>query len=133
MPARVKKGDEVMCIAGKDKGRTGTVLEVLPQEDRVLVMPKAAIPIMFLISSLCQALLTAPLAKLSGQAVRNRNQLLLAGFGVMVACDAVFALPAFASSAGMFFGAGLLGLGYAAGKGQLQLPPLFTAKASMGR
>jgi ADP-ribose pyrophosphatase YjhB (NUDIX family) len=30
-------------------------------------------------------------------------------------------------------GAGLLGLGYAAGKGQLQLPPLFTARASMGR
>lgn len=37
MPARVKKGDEVMCIAGKDRGRTGTVLEVFPQQDRVLV------------------------------------------------------------------------------------------------
>jgi hypothetical protein len=168
------------------------------------VMPKAGIPIMFLICSLCQALLTAPLAKVSGQAVRNRNALLLAGFAVMVgaccsrrcsrggaawagaagaaaqlvlhwplvpppqqqplpylpcrrvgrrpaapagltplppapstttspnpnasphhqprpadphaprapqvACDAVFALPAFASAQGMFFGAGLLGL-----------------------
>ncbi len=37
MPARVKKGDEVMCIAGKDRGRTGTVLEVFPLKDRVLV------------------------------------------------------------------------------------------------
>ncbi|MFZ4755221.1 MAG: 50S ribosomal protein L24 [Miltoncostaeaceae bacterium] len=37
MPARVKKGDEVMCIAGKDRGKTGTVLEVHPVEGRVLV------------------------------------------------------------------------------------------------
>ncbi len=37
MPARVKKGDTVMCIAGKDKGRTGTVLEVRPDEQRVVV------------------------------------------------------------------------------------------------
>ena len=37
MPARVKKGDEVMCIAVKDRGKTGTVLEVHPVEGRVLV------------------------------------------------------------------------------------------------
>ena len=37
MPARIKTGDEVMCIAGKDKGRTGTVLEVSPKDERVLV------------------------------------------------------------------------------------------------
>ncbi len=37
MPARVKKGDQVMCVAGKDKGRTGTVLEVMPDDGRVLV------------------------------------------------------------------------------------------------
>ncbi len=37
MPARIKKGDQVMCVAGKDKGRTGTVLEVMPDDGRVLV------------------------------------------------------------------------------------------------
>jgi large subunit ribosomal protein L24 len=37
VPARVKKGDQVMCVAGKDKGRTGTVLEVMPDDARVLV------------------------------------------------------------------------------------------------
>ncbi|MDP4620692.1 MAG: 50S ribosomal protein L24 [Thermoleophilia bacterium] len=37
MPARVKKGDRVMCVAGKDKGRTGTVLDVMPADGRVLV------------------------------------------------------------------------------------------------
>jgi len=33
---RIKKGDEVIVIAGKDKGRRGTVLEV-GEDDRVLV------------------------------------------------------------------------------------------------
>ena len=33
---RIKKGDEVIVIAGKDKGRRGTVLRVL-DNDRVLV------------------------------------------------------------------------------------------------
>ena len=37
MPARIRKGDTVMAISGKDKGRTGTVLEVRPKEDRVVV------------------------------------------------------------------------------------------------
>ena len=35
--ARIKKGDTVVVLAGKDKGRTGTVLQVLPKEDKVLV------------------------------------------------------------------------------------------------
>ena len=34
--ARIKKGDEVIVIAGKDKGRRGTVLRVY-DDDRVLV------------------------------------------------------------------------------------------------
>ncbi|MEL7023004.1 MAG: 50S ribosomal protein L24 [Pseudomonadota bacterium] len=34
---KIRKGDEVMVITGKDKGRTGTVLEVLTDEDRLLV------------------------------------------------------------------------------------------------
>jgi large subunit ribosomal protein L24 len=37
MPARIRKGDQVICISGKDKGKTGTVLEVRPDEQRVVV------------------------------------------------------------------------------------------------
>ena len=33
----LKKGDNVMVITGKDKGRTGTVQRVLTADDRVLV------------------------------------------------------------------------------------------------
>ena len=33
---KIKKGDEVVVITGKDKGRRGNVLKVLP-EDRVVV------------------------------------------------------------------------------------------------
>jgi large subunit ribosomal protein L24 len=35
--AKIKKGDSVIVRSGKDKGRTGTVLQVLPKEDKVLV------------------------------------------------------------------------------------------------
>jgi large subunit ribosomal protein L24 len=37
MPARIKKDDEVIVISGKDKGKTGRVLEVIPASERVLV------------------------------------------------------------------------------------------------
>jgi large subunit ribosomal protein L24 len=33
----VKKGDKVMVISGKDKGKTGTVLVALPKKDRVII------------------------------------------------------------------------------------------------
>ncbi|MGD6818667.1 50S ribosomal protein L24 [Metabacillus sp. 84] len=33
----VKKGDNVMVISGKDKGKQGKVLEAYPKKDRVLV------------------------------------------------------------------------------------------------
>ncbi|MFS0644914.1 50S ribosomal protein L24 [Siminovitchia sp. 179-K 8D1 HS] len=33
----VKKGDKVMVITGKDKGKTGTVLAAFPKKERVLV------------------------------------------------------------------------------------------------
>ena len=33
----IKKGDTVVVIAGKDKGKRGTVLEVRPRENRVVV------------------------------------------------------------------------------------------------
>lgn len=35
--ARIKKGDTVVVLTGKDKGRTGSVLQVMPKEDKVLV------------------------------------------------------------------------------------------------
>jgi large subunit ribosomal protein L24 len=34
---RIKKGDDVIIIAGKDKGRRGTVLNTSDEDDRVLV------------------------------------------------------------------------------------------------
>ena len=35
--AKIKKGDQVVVIAGRDKGKTGRVLEVLKDSDRVVV------------------------------------------------------------------------------------------------
>ncbi len=37
MAAKIKKGDTIEVITGKDKGATGEVLEVLTQENRVIV------------------------------------------------------------------------------------------------
>ena len=37
MAARIKKDDTVIVIAGKDKGRQGRVLMVLPSDERVVV------------------------------------------------------------------------------------------------
>ena len=34
---RLKKGDTVVVTTGKDKGRSGTILRMLPKEDRALV------------------------------------------------------------------------------------------------
>lgn len=34
---RVKTGDKVVVIAGKEKAKTGRILKVLPQEGRVIV------------------------------------------------------------------------------------------------
>ena len=34
---KIKKGDRVVVLAGKDKGKKGEVLKVLPQESRVIV------------------------------------------------------------------------------------------------
>ncbi|MEV5569418.1 50S ribosomal protein L24 [Spirillospora sp. NPDC052269] len=34
---KIKKGDEVVVIAGKDKGATGKVIRVIPREERVVV------------------------------------------------------------------------------------------------
>jgi large subunit ribosomal protein L24 len=37
MAAKIKKGDHVVVLTGKDKGRQGSVLQVFPKEQRVLV------------------------------------------------------------------------------------------------
>ena len=34
---KIKKGDRVVVITGRDKGKQGEVLKVLPQESRVIV------------------------------------------------------------------------------------------------
>ena len=33
----VKKGDEVIVIAGKDKGKTGKVIQAIPSQEKVVV------------------------------------------------------------------------------------------------
>jgi len=37
MAAKLKKGDSVIVLAGKDKGRTGTILSVDPKAGRAVV------------------------------------------------------------------------------------------------
>jgi large subunit ribosomal protein L24 len=37
MPARIKEGDEVIVVSGKDRGKSGKVLRVEPARDRVYV------------------------------------------------------------------------------------------------
>ena len=37
MAAKIKKGDKVVVLAGRDKGKTGEVLEVIPTETRARV------------------------------------------------------------------------------------------------
>ena len=37
MAAKIKKGDKVVVISGRDKGRNGEVVRVMPREDRALV------------------------------------------------------------------------------------------------
>jgi large subunit ribosomal protein L24 len=37
MAAKIRKGDKVVVLTGRDKGRTGEVIEVRPSEERALV------------------------------------------------------------------------------------------------
>ena len=37
MAAKIKKGDKVIVLAGKDRGAEGEVVEVMPKDDRVVV------------------------------------------------------------------------------------------------
>ena len=35
--SKIKKGDKVVVLSGKDKGRTGEVVKAMPKEDKVIV------------------------------------------------------------------------------------------------
>jgi len=35
--SRIKKGDEVVVLSGKDKGKKGKVIECIPKEDKIVV------------------------------------------------------------------------------------------------
>lgn len=35
--SRLKKGDMVKVLAGKDKGKTGKIIKVIPENDRIVV------------------------------------------------------------------------------------------------
>jgi large subunit ribosomal protein L24 len=37
MAAKIRKGDTVVVLTGKDKGKTGTVRVVMPKDERVIV------------------------------------------------------------------------------------------------
>jgi large subunit ribosomal protein L24 len=37
MASKIKKGDTVIVLTGRDKGRSGEVLKVIPENNRVLV------------------------------------------------------------------------------------------------
>jgi large subunit ribosomal protein L24 len=37
MAAKIKKGDKVVMLSGKDKGKTGEVVRVMPKEHKVVV------------------------------------------------------------------------------------------------
>jgi large subunit ribosomal protein L24 len=37
MAAKIKKGDKVVVLVGRDKGRSGEVLQVMPKLDRAIV------------------------------------------------------------------------------------------------
>ena len=37
MPAKIRKGDKVVVLTGRDKGRTGEVIEMHPADGRALV------------------------------------------------------------------------------------------------
>lgn len=37
MAAKIKKGDKVVVLTGRDRGKSGEVVQVMPKEDRALV------------------------------------------------------------------------------------------------
>lgn len=59
-------------------------------------MPKTELATITIVQMSVQALLTPPLSKRTGTSVASRNWMLTIGFCMMMAADAVFALPMFA-------------------------------------
>ena len=43
MVARIKKNDTVVVLSGKDKGKTGSVIEILPKKGKVMVKGVAVV------------------------------------------------------------------------------------------
>jgi large subunit ribosomal protein L24 len=43
MAAKIRKGDRVVVITGKDKGRSGEVLRVIPKDNRAIVQGVAVV------------------------------------------------------------------------------------------
>lgn len=41
MAQKIKKGDTVEIISGKDKGKRGEVIQVMPKEEKILVRREA--------------------------------------------------------------------------------------------
>ncbi|WIA21013.1 hypothetical protein OEZ85_005346 [Tetradesmus obliquus] len=74
------------------------------------VMPASHIPLLYLLNSLLQTLLTAPLSKLSGSSIQVRNRLLGVGLAAMALGNWVFASQLTGNMPGMFLGASLLGI-----------------------
>ena len=37
MAQKIKKGDEVVVLSGKDKGQTGTVKQIMPKDGKIVV------------------------------------------------------------------------------------------------
>lgn len=37
MAAKIKKGDKVVVLTGRDKGKTGEIVQIMPKEDKALV------------------------------------------------------------------------------------------------
>ncbi|MEX0849508.1 MAG: 50S ribosomal protein L24 [Candidatus Dependentiae bacterium] len=43
MNSRIKKGDSVYVLTGKDKGKTGSVIAILPKKGKVMVKDVAVV------------------------------------------------------------------------------------------
>ena len=44
MAAKLKKGDKVVVLAGKDKGKEGEITRVMPAEGKAIVMISSELP-----------------------------------------------------------------------------------------
>ena len=47
MAAKLRKGDKVIVLAGKDKGKEGTIASVDPSASKAIVEAKAKVPALY--------------------------------------------------------------------------------------